>query len=330
MPSAAVIWIACPGCLQLQFIEQGISSHIMIAQLPSVISVTDAALAYGAVRALQGLSLELCEGELLGLLGPNGAGKSSLLKCISGRKSLDSGTIEFASGITARDVGTVPQEIAVYQDLSVGQNLMAFGKLHGVMRSELKSRCEAALAWSGLRERKNHLVKTLSGGMQRRLNIACSVLHQPAVLLLDEPTVGVDPQSRERIYEMIYQLLECGTSVLLTTHHLDEAQHRCDRIAIIDQGKIVQSGTLDELIQRTIGHSQTLALRLSAPLQHLPAGLVATEEPTEVWGQIDDAAQLPAVLNEVQRAGGEVEAVILEQPTLQGVFLHLTGRELRE
>lgn len=301
----------------------------MIDQQRSILKVHEAWLSYAQVPALQGVSFELREGELMGLLGPNGAGKSSLVRCIGGRQLLSSGWVEFDGGREA--IGTVPQEIALYQDLTVTQNLKAFGRLHGVRGRELRDQIAAALEWSGLHEKRRSLVATLSGGMQRRLNIACSVLHRPSILLLDEPTVGVDPQSRERIYEMLEELLDGGTSILLTTHHLDEAQHRCDRIAIIDKGQIVDQGTFEDLVDRTIGDRQQVFVRFTQPAVEVPDPLTLGEGGFEAWGTIGDVTrELPRLLGRINMQKSQVDSVSLVQPTLHSVFLHLTGRELRE
>jgi len=301
----------------------------MIQPANPVLSVERACVSYGSAQALNCLSLELYEGELLGLLGPNGAGKSTLVRCIGGQQELTSGQINFDSQVNS--IGSVPQEIALYEDLSVTDNLKVFGRLHAVRGRELRERIEAALQWSGLYDKRRKMVRTLSGGMQRRLNIACSVLHRPSVLLLDEPTVGVDPQSRELIYEMLDQLLQLGTSILLTTHHLDEAQHRCDHIAIIDSGKIVDSGTFEELVSRTIGDGQQMHIRFSQPPQRVPAPLSLVAGGLEAWGPVGDVARdMPRLLSRLNIERAQVESVSLISPTLHNVFLHLTGRELRE
>jgi ABC-2 type transport system ATP-binding protein len=302
---------------------------IQIASTP--LSVTGAFLSYGQVSALNGLSLELHQGEILGLLGPNGAGKTSLINCISGRQSLDRGSIKInLAGKWCDIIGIVPQEIALYPDLTVLQNLQTFGRLHGLTASKLRNRIAEAVSWANLDEKVGALAKSLSGGMQRRLNIACSVLHHPQILLLDEPTVGVDPQSRERIYAMLDAMIAQGTSILLTTHHLEEAQTRCDRIAIIDSGKLLDCGTFDELLRRSIGTSQQLNLRFTKPPAWVPPPLqlVAT---TEATGLIEDASmQLPRLLDSLRDIGVSIEHLTLREPTLQHLFLHLTGKELRE
>ncbi len=301
-------------------------------QRSPVLSIRDAKKSYGPVPALNGVSLDLYPGELLGFLGPNGAGKTTLIRCLSGRSRLDAGQQKFGGSSQLNAVlGVVPQSIAVYEDLTADQNLLAFGALHGVPRGEVAMRVEDALRWSNLLDRRRRLVKTFSGGMKRRLNIACSVLHQPKILLLDEPTVGVDPQSRERIYEMLDDLRNRGTAILLTTHQLDEAQFRCDRIAIVDQGRVVQAGTFDELVSSTIGRQQRLRVRFRTRPERLPPPLAMDAmQATGSCVLADVTRELPRVLESLQAARLPVDSVVLQGPTLQDVFLHLTGKELRE
>ncbi len=311
------------------------NAHQPIAMLKfqqPLILVEDAHVAYGNLHALIGLSLELRAGELLGLLGPNGAGKTTLINCIAARQKLNRGRIRFAiPGDLSDRMGIVPQELAVYPDLTVYQNLSAFGRLHGLSGGTLRKRIADALSWAALENRSTALAQTLSGGMQRRLNIACSVLHQPQILLLDEPTVGIDPQSRERIYAMLDTLLELGTAILLTTHQLDEAQTRCDRMAIIDGGRIIECGTFDELLARTIGNSSQLSLRFSEPQTRVPRPLRLSENGLEAQGLLDSGnGQLPHLLNQFANSNVAIEHMVLREPTLQHLFLHLTGKELRE
>ncbi|HEY7059123.1 MAG TPA: ABC transporter ATP-binding protein, partial [Vicinamibacterales bacterium] len=223
-----------------------------------VLTVTVARKRFGDVVALDGATLALREGELLALLGPNGAGKTTLIRAIAGRVRLDAGEIRlFDSSVDGRrtppELGIVPQELAIYPLLSARENLEAFGRLQGLSRRELGERVAWALKVAALDDRASEPVKSFSGGMKRRLNIACGVLHRPRVVLLDEPTVGVDPQSRERIYDMLTELTAAGVSLLLTTHHLEEAEARCSRTVIIDRGRVIASGTLPELVDRTVG-----------------------------------------------------------------------------
>lgn len=296
-----------------------------------VIRIEDAQLSYGTSPALAGLTFDLHAGELLGLLGPNGAGKTTTINCLAGRQKLSRGRIQFShNSKLSEQLGIVPQEIAVYPDLTVMQNLTAFGRLHGVRGEPLKQRVAQALEWAALGNRSHSLVNTLSSGMQRRLNIACSVLHQPSILLLDEPTVGIDPQSRERIYTMLDALLENGTAILLTTHQLDEAQSRCDRMAIIDGGRIVEAGTFEELLERTIGASQQLSLKFNQPQGHVPLPLQLSENGFEAAGFIDGSRQLSSLLNHFNINRVAITSITMREPTLQHLFLHLTGKELRE
>lgn len=293
------------------------------------------------VVALDGVNVHLARGEWLGLLGPNGAGKTTLVRSIAGRIRLDEGRITLlgkdlgagevgAEGGRAR-LGIVPQEIALYGLLTPVENLRTFGALHGLRGGDLRERVEWAMAWTGLEDRAGARVATFSGGMKRRLNIACAVLHRPEVVLLDEPTVGVDPQSRERIWEMLAGLRAAGASLMLTTHQLDEAQRVCDRIIIIDHGRVIADGRLDELVARTVGPGRRVRLTLD---READAAMLGAERDgdgrTLVWRVSDVAAELAAALDRVRAAGYAVEDVHVEAPSLHAVFIHLTGRELRE
>ncbi len=305
-----------------------------------VLKVSEARKSFGPTLALDGASLELRQGEMLALLGPNGAGKTTLVRAIAGRARLDGGSIELfgrtldvssGKGAGREGLGVVPQDIALYPLLTAKENLQAWGRLHGVSSHDLGPRVERALAWTALADRANEPVKRFSGGMKRRLNIACGILHEPRVVLLDEPTVGVDPQSRERIYDMLGELRDAGVSVLLTTHQLEEAEARCQRIVIIDHGKVISAGTLNELVERTVGAGRRVTLTLDRPpARPLPglepdaggAGLVALVR--------DVGTELPALLGEVREAGCRVLDVEVRSPSLHSVFIHLTGRDLRE
>jgi ABC-2 type transport system ATP-binding protein len=294
---------------------------------------------YGNVVALDGASFSLRRGELLGLLGPNGAGKTTAIRAIAGRTTLDGGRIAlFGRTLTHRDrrpeLGVVPQEIAIYPLLTARENLEVFGAVSGVTGAALEARVRWALDWAGLADRAGEPTTRFSGGMKRRLNIACSLLHSPAVVLLDEPTVGVDPQSRERIYDMLLQLRSSGVSVLVTTHHLEEAEQRCERIVIIDRGRIVAAGTVGDLVREAIGGARTLSVTLARPLADggiLPASLSVDDSGRRITTTVADVGRdLPAVIGHVAAAGGEIVDVDLSGATLQDAFIALTGRELRE
>ena len=312
-----------------------------VASPPTLLRIEGLEKSFGDFCALRGVTFDLAAGERLAFLGPNGAGKTTLIRCLSGRCRPDAGTIRVDGRRLRRSddrvaFGLVPQEIAVYGDLTTRENLMAFGRLYGLSRRELRLRVDWALQWTGLSRRSDELVGTFSGGMKRRVNLACGVLHRPRILLLDEPTVGVDPQSRHKIFEMLDELSRGGTAIVLTTHHLDEAQARSDRIVIMDHGRVVADGTIEQLIARTVGPARMVRLRLDRPIENRLA--MATDGPTigavgddEVHWRIDDAAEgLPRLMAAIRQRGYGVRDVEVHAPTLHHVFLNLTGHELRD
>jgi linearmycin/streptolysin S transport system ATP-binding protein len=309
----------------------------------SVLTVHGARKQFGGVKALDGASFDMHEGELLALLGPNGAGKTTLIRAIAGRVRLDGGEIRlFGAPLDGRrtpeGLGVVPQEVAIYPLMTARENLDVFGRLHGLSGTDLRGRIEWALDRTGLADRAAEPVKQFSGGMRRRLNIACGVLHRPRVVLLDEPTVGVDPQSRDRIYDMLAELAASGVSLLLTTHHLEEAEARCARTVIIDHGRVIASGTLADLVEQTVGRYRLVTLRLDAPLpkgEHAWSGgdgiVTDAADGRLLRARMSDVARdLPPLLERVRGAGRTVDDVEVRGPSLQSVFIHLTGRELRE
>lgn len=299
------------------------------------LQVCNVAKRFESVQALTDVSFGLRPGEKLALLGPNGAGKTTAVRCVSGRVTPDRGHIELlGKRLPARGnrdaLGFVPQDLAIYPDLTTKENLEAFGRFHGLRGSNLRRAVGWALEWTGLADRQKSQPKTFSGGMKRRVNIACGVMHRPNVVLLDEPTVGVDPQSRERIFHMLEELRQDGTSILLTTHHLDEAESQCDRIVIIDHGEVIADGTLNELVSETIGTNRRVTVRLTDPLSSAN-GFRMDESLTQVHAEIGDVAgELPGLLEKINSEGGRIDDVEVRPPSLHAVFLHLTGRELRE
>jgi ABC-2 type transport system ATP-binding protein len=314
----------------------------MCATAETALEITDLRKAFGCIAALEGVSFDLPVGQRLAFLGPNGAGKTTLMRCLSGRTRPDSGKIRlFGKPIDGHRVrqslGLVPQEIALYSDLTTRENLTAFGRFYGLRRRQLKDRVAWAMDWTGLGDRADDLVGGFSGGMKRRVNLACGVLHLPRILLLDEPTVGVDPQSRQRIFSMLDELNREGTTIVLTTHHLDEAEQRCDRIVILDQGKVIADGDINQLVDRTVGRSRLLQIRIDRPL----AGPIELPGPTRkqlgnrgdhvIKTRIDDVSdELALILESARRSGYQVADVELHSPSLHHVFLHLTGYELRD
>jgi ABC-2 type transport system ATP-binding protein len=275
-------------------------------------------------RALDGVSIELRNSEVLGLLGPNGAGKSTLVRTIMGRVRPDSGRVLiFGKDAPAGDaavrfeVGVVPQEIALYPNLSSVENLTVFGRYYGLSGTALDEAIQRALGWATLSDRKHDPVKTFSGGMKRRLNMAAGVLHRPRILLLDEPTVGVDPQSREHIYQMIETLRGEGVSLIYTTHYMEEAERLCDRIAVIDHGNVIATGTQDELVRSTIGTKREVVIEFA--------------DGTRATHLVDDTTEMLRVMRDAEASStAALRDVSLKAPSLEKVFLHLTGRELRE
>jgi ABC-2 type transport system ATP-binding protein len=325
-----------------EFHDQKEQIGLMSQIAADALEITNVRKSFGSIAALEGVSFSLPVGQRLAFLGPNGAGKTTLIRCLSGRTRPDSGTIRLfgrpidGTGVR-QSLGLVPQEIAIYSDLTTRENLTAFGRFYGLRGRPLKDRVEWALTWTGLGDRAADLVGGFSGGMKRRVNLACGVLHQPRVLLLDEPTVGVDPQSRQRIFSMLDELNAEGTTIVLTTHHLEEAEQRCDRIIILDQGKVIADGDIDQLVDRTVGRSRMLRIRVDRPL----AGPIELPGPARrcvgrrgdrvIKTRIDDVSdELPLVLDSTRRSGYEVADVEVHSPSLHHVFLHLTGFELRD
>jgi ABC-2 type transport system ATP-binding protein len=304
------------------------------------LEIRDLVKSFGERRALAGASLELRPGEILGLLGPNGAGKTTLVRSVVGRVRPQAGAVR-VFGRPPDDpeskarVGYVTQEIALYPLLSPAENLGAFGRFQGLRGEALATAVEEGLRWTGLAERARERTERLSGGMKRRLNIAAGTIHAPRMLLLDEPTVGVDPQSRERIYGMIDELRRSGVSILYTTHYMEEAERLCDRIAIIDNGRVIAMGTKDELVRRTLPATRMLTIEtespMTAPLSEAleKRGAAITDSMVQI-PVTEPAREIPDLLALFRGDGVRIRDLTLKTATLESVFLHLTGRELRE
>ncbi|MEO8218190.1 MAG: ABC transporter ATP-binding protein [Acidobacteriota bacterium] len=297
---------------------------------------------FGEVAALDGVSVTLRAGEILGLLGPNGAGKTTLVRAIVGRVRPDSGNISIdgspllpGHSALRSTLGWVPQELAIYPLLSVEDNLRTFGRYQNLEGEELGRAVDRALGWSGLADRRGHRTETLSGGMKRRLNMAVGVIHGPKIALMDEPTVGVDPQSREKIYEMIRSMNEAGTALIYTTHYMEEAERLCDRIAVLDHGRIIAEGTCDELVLATVGPGRMVAIELDEDippvLQELWRSRGAVVDQRSLRLKITSPrTDLQPLFRELDEQKLTVRDFALTGPTLESVFLFLTGRELRE
>ena len=309
-----------------------------------LIEVHDLRKHYGDLVAVDDVTFTAEPGAIFGLLGPNGAGKSTTIGCISGLLKPTGGRISVMGHDVVSDgpasraqLGVVPQELALYEDLSARENLSYWGAAYGLGGNRLKQRVADVLELSGLQDRAKEPVRKFSGGMKRRLNFACGVVHEPKALLLDEPTVGVDPQSRVRLLDLVRRETEKGTCVIYTTHYMEEAESLCDRIAIIDHGKIIAAGTLAEL-RTMVGERDLLRLTgtfdpnaIMEALSHTSdVELIQAEEEVLTLAAPNASAKLSNIFKAISGAGAEVRETTLTQPSLETLFIKLTGKELRE
>jgi len=299
---------------------------------------------YSEIAAVDDATFTAGAGEIFGLLGPNGAGKTTTIGCISGlltptagRVLVDGHDVVCEGTAARRSIGVVPQELALYEDLSAIENLEYWGGAQGLRGSALNQRIAKVLELTGLQDRLRETVKHYSGGMKRRLNFACGLVHQPRVLLLDEPTVGVDPQSRVRLLDLVREEAKSGTCVLYTTHYMEEAELLCDRIAIMDHGRLIAQGTLSELralmgerdMVRLTGAWDTEKVRKAlsqldgVEIVHVGDGSATVSAPNA-------SNRLPSVFAALSSAGADVRGASLTQSSLESLFIKLTGKELRE
>jgi ABC-2 type transport system ATP-binding protein len=293
---------------------------------------------YGDIVAVDGVGFDIRPGEMFGLLGPNGAGKTTTINILCGLVRADSGTVRLDGKTdplrpdTRALLGVVPQTLALYGELSAQGNLEFFGRINGLAGRRLKDRVASCLELAGLTQRRRDRVATFSGGMKRRLNLVCSLLHEPAILLMDEPTVGVDPQSRNLIFDTIEKLKSDGRTIIYTTHYMEEAERLCDRVAILDHGKLLVMDTVENLIARhggpshieaelvgTASNLDDLAKRIGCPAVHTQDNSIRFET-TEPMRSL-------AALNQ---CGVPFKALKVETANLEDVFLNLTGRRLRD
>ena len=297
---------------------------------------------YGVIEAVAGITFEISEGEVFGLLGPNGAGKTTTISVVATQLRPTSGDAVVFGHSVRRDVsavrgmiGVVPQDIALYPNLTAAENIRFFGRMYRVAKAELEERIDALLRLVGLDGRRDDYVATFSGGMKRRLNMAVSLVHRPRLVLLDEPTAGVDPHSREHIFQIVRGLRDEGTAIVYTTHYMEEAERLCDRLGIMDEGKIIAMGTLDELINQ-LGCAEIIQLRGLPPLADLSrlqnaAGVCRIETHdgvTRVF--VTSSARALAPLNQAISRYGDQVSVEITPLSLEALFLQLTGKELRD
>jgi ABC-2 type transport system ATP-binding protein len=299
---------------------------------------------YGERVAVDSVGFDVAAGECYGLLGPNGAGKTTTISLICGLLDSDGGEISVAGipvtlrGLEAKSrIGYVPQDIALYPDLDARENLRFFGRLYGLKGDALDERIDAALAVVGLADRSDERIERFSGGMKRRANIAAGLLHEPALLVLDEPTVGVDPQSRHAILEAVRLLADGGLAVVYTTHYMEEAERLCDRVGIIDEGRLVAEGSRRELVER-LGQRDRVRVSISGDGAGLAtrcrelagdAEVIAGDGVVELLA-IQGRRLLAPIVQAAEAAGVEVTGVEVIEPDLEAVFLHLTGKALRD
>jgi ABC-2 type transport system ATP-binding protein len=299
---------------------------------------------YDNYLALDHINLSINEGEIFGLLGPNGAGKTTTICILSGLTNYDGGEVKFMGKEIRRhemdvkqEIGIVPQEIALFDDLSAYENLDYFGRLYGLKGKLLKERIDEALIFTGLTDKRKDRPKKFSGGMKRRLNIACAIVHHPKLIIMDEPTVGIDPQSRNHILQSIKELNRMGSTIIYTSHYMEEVKEICTRIAIVDQGRVIAEGTQEQLTS-LVSSEETLVIELSSINYSMVEQIKkiqnvrecnALENRLEVIGK-KGGQNIGRVVQLITESGIEITSFNVEKPSLESVFLTLTGRSLRD
>ncbi len=305
-----------------------------------MISIKNVSKKFSSTTALDNVSLDIKEKEFFGLLGPNGAGKSTLMNLLIGYLGSDGGEIlidgeKMLTGSLElrKKIGLVPQTIALYEDISARENLEIFGSFYGISKKDLRYIIAEKLKMVGLFERKNDTVKSFSGGMKRRLNLAASLLHDPKIILCDEPTVGIDPQSRNAIFDYLEKLNDEGKTIIYTTHYMEEAERLCTKIAIIDSGHIISVGTIDDLLN-SLELKQTISIAKN-PVTENTVGTLGIfgeiiEEPDRYELRPKDGIVLSELFKKIEEAGISYSSVNIRRPSLEALFLHMTGRSLRD
>ena len=310
-----------------------------------VVKISELTKKYGDIIAVDNISLEIEEGEIFGLLGPNGAGKSTTINMITGLVSMDKGKIlvmdkdvKKNSNETKKNIGIVPQDIAIYEDLTCMENVMFFAGLYGLKGSELKRQAEEALEFTGLKDKAKSFPKGFSGGMKRRLNIACAIAHKPKLIIMDEPTVGIDPQSRNHILQSVKMLNSMGSTIIYTSHYMEEVEAICTRVAIMDHGKVIALGTVEELknlvtdksiVWITVGES--ISGLNEEKLKEIPGVTgIEIENGTVKISSVHEINNLDKIISYFTENRLTIKSVESKTPDLETVFLSLTGRRLRD
>jgi len=300
---------------------------------------------FGDVTAVDKVSLEIEEGEIFGLLGPNGAGKSTAINMITGLLTIDKGSISIYGKDVRKDkmttksyVGIVPQDIAIYEDLTSLENVKFFASLYGLRGKMLEEAALEALEFTGLSEKKNQFPKNFSGGMKRRLNIACAIAHKPKLIIMDEPTVGIDPQSRNHILQSVKKLNEMGSTIIYTSHYMEEVEEICTRIAIMDHGKVIALGTCMEL-ENMINDRDVVVVTVSEPASRVDENSIReipgvenvdVGENTVKITSAKEVTNLDKIIQYFIKNRFTIKSVESKTPDLETVFLSLTGRKLRD
>jgi linearmycin/streptolysin S transport system ATP-binding protein len=309
-----------------------------------MITVRSVSKSFKNIKALEKVTFSIEKGEIFGILGPNGAGKSTIVNILNTLIKPDEGEV-IIDGVNINDdgktikliIGVVPQEIALYEELSAYENMMFWGGLYNIPKQELKENVNKNLRIVDLASRKDDRIKTFSGGMKRRINIACSLLHNPKILVLDEPTVGVDPQNRNHIFEVIERLNYEGMTIIYTTHYMEEAERFCDNISIMDVGRIIAQGTLKEL--RKISDIKDLLTIKLADVNNEIISRITAENPLFRFDSTSNTLEVECgnigkdtskIINQVQNSGGIIERIYTQGTNLESIYLKLTGKELRD
>ncbi len=307
-----------------------------------MIKVTNLSKSYGNFNAVNNLNLTIKKGDIFGLLGPNGAGKSTTIEIISALQSFDNGEVLINNKSIKthplkckKMLGVVPQDISLYEEFSAFDNLVFWGKLNGVSKAKLKPKIEELLDLIGLSSRKNDLIKTYSGGMKRRINIAAALLHEPEIVFMDEPTTGVDPQSRNKIFDIIESLHKKGITIVYTTHYMEEVERLCNMIAIMDNGEIIAQGTIDEL-QKACNLKEIIYVEVISISKEIfkylqeKSKLNIQKNGHIIAVECNPSIDLEEFLTTLRQLNITIKSIEIQKSNLESIFLNLTGKQLRD